>query len=142
VRPSCWSAAQSRSSRFVRLLCPTRLIFSASLLVHAASSVRFDLPVYLQMMCMHCCLHPNAAREQCHTLVPRTEAAHVRSSAAVARCAVVLTCGAQLQVHCFVLECGGSEVAALAMAAGLAVADAQIDMRCVLSAACVVRNSG
>ena len=44
-----------------------------------------------------------------------------------------------MQVHCFVLECGGSEVPALAMAAGLAVADAQIDMRCTLSAACVVR---
>ena len=43
-----------------------------------------------------------------------------------------------LQVHCFVLECGGSEAAALAMAAGLAVADAQIDMRCMLSASCVV----
>ena len=44
-----------------------------------------------------------------------------------------------MQVHCFVLECGGSEVPALAMAAGLAVADAQIDMCCTLSAACVVR---
>jgi ribonuclease PH len=50
-------------------------------------------------------------------------------------------CILRVQVHCFVLECGGSEAAALAMAAALAVADAQIDMRCTLSAASLVRSS-
>jgi ribonuclease PH len=46
---------------------------------------------------------------------------------------------ATIDVHCFVLECGGGEAAALVMAAGAAAADAQLDLRCTLSAACVVR---
>jgi ribonuclease PH len=45
-----------------------------------------------------------------------------------------------IEVQCLVIESGGSVVAALLMAAGLAVMDAQIEMRCMLSAACVVRS--
>lgn len=47
---------------------------------------------------------------------------------------------ATIEVHCLVLECGGSEVAALLMAAGAAMIDARIDMRCLLSCAAVVSS--
>lgn len=45
-----------------------------------------------------------------------------------------------IEVHGLVLECGGAEVAALLMAAGAAMGDALIDMRCILSCAAVVRT--
>lgn len=44
-----------------------------------------------------------------------------------------------VDVHCSVLENGGSTAAALISAAGLAVVDAGIQCRCMLSAACIVR---
>lgn len=46
---------------------------------------------------------------------------------------------ATVDVHCMVLERGGSEGAALLMAASLAAIDAGIHCRCVLSAASLVR---
>ena len=46
---------------------------------------------------------------------------------------------ALIEVHAFVAQCGGGEAAAAVMAAGLAAANAQLDLRCLPSAACVVR---
>lgn len=48
---------------------------------------------------------------------------------------------AVLDVHCCVMEHGGSTAAALISAAGLAIVDAGIHCRCMLSAACIVRSS-
>lgn len=49
---------------------------------------------------------------------------------------------ALIEVHAFVAQCGGGEAAAAVMAAGLAAAHAGLDMRCLPSAACVVRCMG
>lgn len=47
---------------------------------------------------------------------------------------------ATVDVHCMVLERGGSEGAALLMAGSLAAIDAGIECRCVLSAVNLVRH--
>jgi ribonuclease PH len=46
-----------------------------------------------------------------------------------------------IDVRCMVLEQGGAEVSALVMAAALAACDADLHLRCVLTAASLVRSS-